>query len=914
MTRTSQSLNGPWNFWTDPDNAYTHDHLPVESLPVLVPAPWQSQHETLRSYMGTGWYQRSFELPQVTGRERLFIHFGAVDYRAEVWLNEIKIGEHENGYLPFDLEATSAARPGANLLTVRVEDPLEIFEEIPHGKQSWYGMISGLWQPVTVETRPAVFIQQVRITAGLDRAEIAVATSAPLSTGDRLRVELIDPDGSAAAQVEEAASSFSIPVANPRLWDVGQPNLYTARITWLDTHGESLDTVEECFGFRTIETRDGQILLNGRPLYMRAALDQDYYPELIYTPPSLDYIKNQFRQALEMGLNTLRVHIKVADPRYYQAADEVGLLIWTELPNWILLSERAKAEGRRTLEGMVARDGNHPSIIIWTIINESWGVDLTNPEHRAWLRDTYNWMKELDPSRLAVGNSACHGNFQVATDIADFHIYYAMPDHAPQFADWVSSYASRPDWIYAHPYPGYTKWREFVIDQWNPDRELPDAPENQKRGDEPLLLSEFGNWGLPDVELLLEGYGGQEPWWFETGYEFGDGIVYPHAVQQRYADLHLNRIFPSMSDFSRAHQRLQFEGMQYEIERIRQQQSIQGYVITEFTDLHWECNGLLDMHRNPKAYYEDMAWLNADDVIIPDWEQERRAFWSGEEFWLRLYLSHYSPTDLRGCALEWSLDGCPTAQGIEVRGRQEGLDLQPYQVQPLGNLRFEIPAVTRPTRACLVLRLLAPDGAEAARSETDLVIFPYQRRLVDGLPVYAPDLVTVLRGMGCRPVSSLADARLAVVTTLTDELRQYLLDGGQVVWLAETAASRQTHIPGIMVVDRAGTPWQGDWASSVGWIYSDRLFRDLPGEGLVDFAFAGLTPEAVIPGAGPRHFAQDVQAGMAVGWLHKAAATIAERRHGRGRLLISTFRLSQNLENNPLAAYLAAEMIRRLAQ
>jgi len=192
---------------------------------------------------------------------------------------------------------------------------------------------------------------------------------------------------------------------------------------------EILDEVTETFGFRTIETRNGQILLNGSPFYLRAALDQDYYPELISTPPSQKYIEDEFRKAKEMGLNCLRVHIKVADPRYYAAADKVGLLIWTELPNHITLTDDAKRRAKETLAGMLERDWNHPSICIWTIINESWGVDLTDPSQRAWLAETYEWLKMLDPTRLVVGNSACSGNFHVATDIADFHNYYAMPDH-----------------------------------------------------------------------------------------------------------------------------------------------------------------------------------------------------------------------------------------------------------------------------------------------------------------------------------------------------------------------------------------------------------------------------------------------------------------------------------------------------
>ena len=129
---------------------------------------------------------------------------------------------------------------------------------------------------------------------------------------------------------------------------------------------------------------------------MRSALDQDYYPDNTYTPPSLEYIEAQFRQAKAMGLNSLRIHIKIGDPRYYIAADRVGLVIWTELPNWQLMTARSQAIAREVFTGMHARDWNRPSIVIRSIINEAWGVEMHNPEHRQWMSDTYDWLKALD--------------------------------------------------------------------------------------------------------------------------------------------------------------------------------------------------------------------------------------------------------------------------------------------------------------------------------------------------------------------------------------------------------------------------------------------------------------------------------------------------------------------------------------
>ena len=903
--RTHLSLDGQWYF--SPTEIRNTDNCPL----ITVPSPWQSDPR-FRDHVGAAWYQREFEIPLhwIEENRVIILGFGAVDYLAEVWVNDIKIGEHEGGYLPFELDMTSVARAGMNTITVRVDDPLEIFPEVPHGKQSWYGLLSGIWQPVWVESRAETHIQQVKITPSIDSVNLNISLSRSLPADQTFIIEMIDPDGALTIRAETSSLTYQLPITTPQMWDIDSPNLYTLKVTLGD------DEVTETFGFRTIETRDGKILLNGRPLYLRAALDQDYYPDLISTPPSQEYIEDQFRKAKEMGLNCLRVHIKVADPRYYAAADKVGLLIWTELPNHSLLSKDAKRRARETLAGMVERDGNHPSIGIWTIINESWGIDLTDPSQRAWLVETYDWLKALDPTRLIVGNSACWGNFHVVTDIADFHIYYAMPDHHRQWRAWTQSYARRPHWLFAHDYKDHEAWRDFARDPWR-EVERPVASEVRQRGDEPLLVSEFGNWGLPDVSKLYEGNGGSAPWWFDTGLEWGDGIVYPRGIEQRFKDYHLDRVFPSLSALSEASQRLQFEALKFEIENMRSHASIQGYVITEFTDLHWECNGLLDMYRNPKVYHSQLKEINADDLLIPLWE--RLAFSADETCELKILFCHYSAVEIKDAVLAWEIVG----HDLPALGDHVLVDdIVAYQVNELGVVRFDIPHVHRPTRARLKLRLISGEKAITA-AEQELYVFPSDLVLMQepwspvsgvvqaatktkrGKLVYAPEFQSTLAYLNYEVVDDLSLVDVAVVTRLDDVCREFLLRGGRVLLLAESDDALQTHIPGLGIESRTGTPWQGDWASSFGW----HRFEKVPTEGVVNFAFADLTPEHVIHGFSPRDFALDVYAGLFVGWLHKQIPTIARKRVGRGELLTSTFRLSKNLESNPLAKYLFKELM-----
>ncbi|HET6798634.1 MAG TPA: glycoside hydrolase family 2 TIM barrel-domain containing protein [Gemmatimonadales bacterium] len=937
MNRQKLDLDGEWQFFPDPKQTLSPENLPDdESRPIRVPGPWQAQFDDLRDYSGVAWYRRSLVLRD--GRASAgppdsppiyILHFGAVDYFTTVWLNGKPVGEHEGGYLPFELDVTQHLRWDVpNDLVVRVIDPGNDadflpefpFAEIPHGKQSWYGPIGGIWQSVYLERRPATHINRLRVTPDVpgEQARVLTVLNRATERPRGLWLNVTDPKGQIRRHrfVFPAGTDqleLTIPVSEPMLWDTTDPNLYQIQATLLDgsdDRANPLDQFSAVFGMRTIGTSpSGHLLLNGRVLYVRGALDQDYYPDLVYTPFSDAELDEQFARAKHMGLNLLRTHIKVTDPRYYDAADRAGLLIWTELPNWQELTESAKRRAKETMVGMVERDWNHPSIVIWTIVNENWGVDLAvNAGHRAWLADMYTQLKELDPHRLVVGNSPCFTNFHVVTDIEDFHNYYAMPDHYRKWKDWVQTFASRPPWTFAHVYESIESWRQYINDPWNP---LPrqQAPEVRRRGSEPMVVSEFGNWGLPDITKLKECYGG-EPWWFETGIEWGDGVVYPHGLEQRFKAFHLDKVFPTLADLSAASQRMQFTALKYQIEQMRRHPSIVGYVITEFTDVHWESNGLLDMCRNPKTYYDVIGQVNCPDAIVPtDWE--RIAFWEGERCEVKLALSHFSSSDLRGSRLEWQLDLWP-----EIHGVFENVAAERAQLTSLGTVVFDVPRVEQAVRTRLELRLLNAAGELVTRNHHELYFFPRLETAGRPLRLAAPGLPRLaarLTAMGYELTGDLAAADLVVVETMTDDLRWYAQNGGKVLWLAESPESQQAHLGPISIAQRQGRSWQGDWASSMSWIRQDKIFGGIPSGGTVDFAFADLTPETVIVGLSPRDFAANVHSGLFVGWAHHIVALVAERPIDRGRLMICTYRLRDHLGTHPVATIMMHDMLARLA-
>ncbi|HTN61540.1 MAG TPA: glycoside hydrolase family 2 TIM barrel-domain containing protein, partial [Devosia sp.] len=426
--RAALSLDGPWQFRLE-----GHGDWRIAT----VPSPWQAEFADLRDVSGLASYKRSFNLPADWQDRAVFIKFGAVNYYAEVFLNGHRLGDHEGGYLPFAFELPKAALKASNEIEVRATLPTADknaypqfpFAEIPHGKQSWYGPLGGIWQSVELEARDARHIEHVTVSAELasGKADFTLDLS-KAAAGMQIGVTIVDPSGAVAAQGQGDGTTVSATIDPVAPWSPDAPNLYRAEIT-LSADGVAVDSVIVSFGFRTIETRDGKLWLNGEPLYLRAALDQDYYPEGICTPPSLAFLEDQVRKAKALGLNMLRCHIKVPDPRYIEVADRLGLLLWTEIPNIQTFTKASAQRLRDTMVGIVRRDGNHPSIIAWTIINEDWGTRLVeNADHRQWLKETYDWLKALDPTRLISDNSACFPNFHVKSDLNDYHYYRSVPE------------------------------------------------------------------------------------------------------------------------------------------------------------------------------------------------------------------------------------------------------------------------------------------------------------------------------------------------------------------------------------------------------------------------------------------------------------------------------------------------------
>lgn len=906
MARQTLLLDGEWAFAyvLDMPASEPRRDPPADSLwqPIHVPAPWASQIDDLRASSGTGWYRRQVEVPSSWETGSILLRFGAVNYFCRIWWGERLVAEHEGGYLPFEVDISPYVRPGqVEDLTVQVvmpsNDPILYpdfaFAEIPHGKQSWYGPLGGIWQSVVLERRPVDNLTHIAVTARpVDCAsrdewtvEVSLSCSRPPQLGDYFVVRLLDPDSNVCTEVKSPDPTIRLTVSRPRLWDLDTPNLYTAQATWHPASAvNSIDIITDSFGFRTFEAKDGYLHLNGRPIYLRGALDQDYYPDLIATPPSQQFIEEQFQQAKQMGLNCMRIHIKAPDPRYYAAADKVGILIWAELPNWHRLTERAKERARCTLAGIVNRDGNHPSIVIWTIINEDWGTELvTNPEHRAWLVEMVKWLKALDPTRLVVDNSPCFPNFHVRSDVDDFHFYATMPDSAARWEAWMDDMANRGAFLYSADI------------------------QNERQRQAPLIVSEFGNWGLPDLDRLRNHYGG-DPWWFDTGWDWSDGDVHPQGVEDRFWAMRLDKTFGNFAELARVSQDAQIIALKHEIESIRRRGPIGGYAITEWTDTHWECNGLLDMVRRPKRIVAALADFNGDTVIIP--HAHRRAFWAGETMVVDLAISHFGPKNLEDAHLMWRLIG---ADHAPVQGVMDSVRVDQANVATLPSISLTLPRVDRPVHSRLALSLVGKDGHVICKNEMVVGIFP-QLKIGGQLACENADLSEELSQMGYDVVDARTGISPLVMTRLDDTARRRVEQGGRGLLLAAQPDAIRTQLPrfGIDLRLREHTPWNGNWASSLTWFRKERFATQLPSDRWLDFTCSAVIPETVIADVRTPEWEENVLAGLFVGWLRRPAALVLRFPLGQGELLVSTLRMAGQLLQDPVAAYFFQEHLRQL--
>ncbi len=476
------NLNGPWAFRFDPQNRGEQERWQRDGSgfpdTITVPFSWGAPLSGLKDEADIGWYSKTLDIPDSWSGKRVFLVIGACDWQTTAWLDGQLLGKHRGGYAPFEFELTKYAKPGGKYaLVLRVDDTPHPFKL--EGKQG-YGKARGIWQTPYLEARGATFLSKVHFTPDIDQGTVEVQAdlSDPAPPGSRLTLQFTGglPERQVEIPKDSTEFSFSVDVPKPHLWQLDDPFLYNVALA-LDVKGKPQDEVKSYFGMRkvsVVKTPAGYsyIALINRPVYLQLTLDQAYNPEGYYTFPSDAFMRDEILRSRRIGLNGMRIHVKVGIPRKLYWADRLGMLIMADVPNsWGEPDAEMRKESETALRGMIERDYNHPAIFSWVLFNETWGLKTKKeylPETQKWVVSMYNLAKSLDSSRLVEDNSACNYDHTV-TDINSWHVYI------PGFA-----WREHLDEVTSKTFPGST---------WN-------FIGGRKQGEQPLLNSECGNvWG-----------------------------------------------------------------------------------------------------------------------------------------------------------------------------------------------------------------------------------------------------------------------------------------------------------------------------------------------------------------------------------------------------------------------------------
>jgi hypothetical protein len=558
-------------------------------MPIEVPGLWEAAgHGTLD---GVAWYRRTFELDETAGRWTLA--FGAVMDEAEVFLNGVRVGDHAGPFTPFTFDVSDILRAADNVLAVRVVDYAGSDERhgmTAHGKQGWmndvfpsppslYLHYGGIWQSVHLERHGDARIESAWINSNPDDLIVEVEVRGVQGTAARVELSLLGHRAERVVQLEAGPTPivFELGKVDAARWSPSSPVLHDAHIV-VGASGERSHERSFRFGLRTISLTRNGLLVDGDLTKIRSALVQGFRADTLYAEGSRTAIETEVLAAKDAGFNMLRLHIKAFDPRYLDVCDELGMLVHCDIPiaepiaHDLLGADGSVADScSQTAREQVRRDRNHPSIALWSAMNEL-GVESPHaratPGYEGFARRLYATVAENDPTRPIIEND------------------WIEPDPARVFcsplltAHWYGRLAA--------PYL----------------RDLSAKAAHWGAGERPLFVSEFGDWGLPDLDLANQdfwAYGHQ----LATAIDGSDWPGDPAA-------------------FIEGTQRYQGLADRLQIEIFRSTPGVVGWCLTELTDVPQEFNGLFDLHRKPKSCaLEEIA--RACQTVLP---LIRRTSWS----------------------------------------------------------------------------------------------------------------------------------------------------------------------------------------------------------------------------------------------------------------------------------------------
>ena len=443
MERTEwKNLNGLWDYAIIEKGKHTPS---VFDGKILVPFAVESSLSGVGKTVGAEKelvYRRSFDVPSSWKGKRVLLHFGAVDWRTDVWVNEVKVGSHTGGFTPFSFDITEALQRKNNTLLVKVWDPTDKGYQ-PRGKQVsrpegiWYTPVTGIWQTVWLEPVSESYIQDLRITPDIDNSLLSLKALVKDATSKDL-VEVKVFDGQQLVAQGKSINGECVQVAMPenaKLWSPESPFLYTLKVS-LKQNGKLVDEVSSYAAMRKYSSKRDvngivRLELNNKPLFQFGPLDQGWWPDGLYTAPTDEALLYDIQKTKDFGFNMIRKHIKVEPARWYTYCDKLGIIVWQDMPSgdrnpeWqnrkyfegteMKRSAESEACYRKEWKEIMDALYSYPCIGTWIPFNEAWGQFKT-PE-------IVEWTKQYDPTRLV--NPASGGNHYTCGDMLDLHNYPA---------------------------------------------------------------------------------------------------------------------------------------------------------------------------------------------------------------------------------------------------------------------------------------------------------------------------------------------------------------------------------------------------------------------------------------------------------------------------------------------------------
>jgi len=557
-------LNGTWNFAFDNQNVGLNENWFLKlNFPLRIEVPFAFQTKLSgiddQSFHDHMWYHREISIKPFNPNKRYLLHFQAVDYECRVYLDGLLVGMHTGGQAPFSFEITSFIKDeSAHQLVVYVFDPsTDLF--LPRGKQYWkpmsesiwYTRTSGIYQSVWIEEVASHYVQLIKMTPLFDDGVMQFDINVS-GIGRDLKIEIFDKGhlvAEQAAHVTALSQRMNIEILHSKedfeakTWHPDHPYLFDVVISY------GADQLKTYLGMRKVSTKEGQILINNKPYYLKLILDQGYWPNGLLTAPTIEDLQKDIVLSKSMGFNGARKHQKCEDPYFHFFADKLGYLVWGEMASSVQFSELSAWRDLNEWRQIIPRDYNHPSIIAWVPLNESWGVPEIkwNKRQQQHAIDLYDTIRDLDKTRLIVGND---GWEMVKTDICAVHHY---------------RHGSKEDLKTQAKYRFDLATKDNILASRPADRPL--YAEGYKHKGEPILLTEFG--GI-SYAITDEGWG--------------------------YTNVE------SAKDFLNEYRRL--------IKTIKDSVAIAGFCYTQLTDVEYEINGLLTYDRRPKVTPKDIKEIN----------------------------------------------------------------------------------------------------------------------------------------------------------------------------------------------------------------------------------------------------------------------------------------------------------------